>query len=178
MQTAVLASKIRTAAVAVAVVFGVAGPIAALPAAAQNVNPFVDGKIPHYTSPKTNTPNISAPAPKNPNSTEGHEVEDVDAKLTRYLVGVWQGSLTNGQTVKIAFLKDGRFALANVGSDTALVGRFSVAGGQIQFRITSRCSISTRQCESLSQSKTTTVGFRPMDSRTFAVSDGTLRRVS
>ena len=74
--------------------------------------------------------------------------------------------------------REGRFALANVGSDTAMVGRFTVAGGQIQFRITSRYSISTRQCQSLGQARTTTVGFRPMDSRTFAVSDGTLRRVS
>lgn len=181
MKTAAFASKIKTAAVAAAFVFGIAGA-----AAAQGTNPFVNGDIPNHNTPNVTTPNpnqgdnnqFGNRTPSNPFAGEGQNVDNVNVRLARYLVGTWQGQLTNGQTVKIAFLSDGRFAMAQQGSDVALVGRYTVTNGAIQFQVAGRCSISTRQCQNFDQPKVSTVGFRPVDGQTFSVQDGTLRRVA
>src|SRR5690606_18078376 len=154
-------------------------------AAAEGVNPFVDGQIPNH-----NTPNIGAPNPNqgdnnqfgNPHGNQfgnqfGNQhgqVDDMNARLTRYLVGKWQGAMNNGQRLDIVFLQDGRFVIVNPGAQIALVGRFTVAGGQISFSVAARCSLATRQCENLPQVQTTTIAFRPVDGQTFSVADGTL----
>lgn len=186
MKTARVASKIKTVAVAAAVVFGVAGPMGAYSATAQGVNPFVDGQIPNVSAPdrKANPGErnqfrgqFGERKQTNPFAGEDRQPQNVDARLARYLVGKWQGQMNNGQGIRIAFLQDGRFVIANVGSDVALVGRYRVSNGRLQFRISNRCSISTNQCEPLGQTRTSTIGFRPVDGRTFSVADGTLRRV-
>jgi hypothetical protein len=169
MKTAAFASKIKTAAVAAAIVIGIAGS-----AAAQGVNPFVGGDVPN------NTPNVNIPNPNQGNqygNNQGNQYGNMDARLARYLVGSWVGRLNDGQTVRVAFLQDGRFMMATQGAQVAVMGRYTVSGGQLQFQIVGRCNLSTRQCENLAQAQTTTIAFRPVDQQTITVQDGTFRRV-
>jgi len=169
-----LTAKIKTAAIAASLVAGIAGG-----AAAQGTNPFVNGEIPNR-----NTPNVTSPygSPNegnrygNPNDDRSNYT-NVDMRLGRYLVGTWQGQLKNGGVIRIRFSQDGRVALAQRGADIALVGRYRVVQGSIRIAIVARCSLSTRQCEKVSDPKVTTIGFRPVDGQTLQVRTGYMRRV-
>ena len=96
MKTARVASKIKTVAVAAAVVFGVAGPMGAYSATAQGVNPFVDGQIPNVSAPdRKATPGegnqfrgqFGERKQTNPFAGEDRQFDNGDTRLARYLVG-------------------------------------------------------------------------------------------
>lgn len=166
-------AKIKTAAIAAALVAGIAGG-----AAAQGTNPFVNGQIPNQ-----NTPNVkTSPNEGNPyaNPNQGNQFGNrtsMDSRLARFLVGTWQGRLGDGKGYRVRFTQKGTFALAQHGADMALVGRYRVVQGKILFRVHARCNLATRQCQRLGQPKLTTVAFRPVDRQTLQVREGYMRRV-
>lgn len=192
----IVATKIKTAVVtaafSAALITSFAGG-----AAAQEANPFVNGQVPNV-----NTPNVKTPAPErtNPFGTPGARdtrradpfgnpnartrpgnrfgnQSSMDSRLKGYLVGTWQGRLSNGQTHRIRFGRDGRVAMAKQGSTFAMVGRYAVIQGQIRFQILARCNISTGQCQRLGQPRSTNVAFRPVNRQTLQVRTGYMRRV-
>ncbi len=179
-----VATKIKTVAVAAALVAGISAG-----AAAQEAEPFVSvPKSPNTQgqqfAPKT-TP--TAPGdqfgrktiPTNPFGTERKDnYNNMDSRLTRYLVGVWSGRLSTGHTVKVAFRKDGGFAIAVDGSNVAQVGRYTVQNGQIRLRLAAMCSLTTKRCQRYNQVRAMTIGFRPMNARSFQVRDGILHRTA
>ena len=186
-------AKIKTVAVAAALVAGIAGS-----AAAQGTNPFVDGQIPNHNTPNVNTPNktdpnvgnpfakqtpttprmnpFAAPHTNRPANPYGQHT-NIDSRLTRFLVGTWQGRLNNGQGFRMKFLQDGRVLMARSGSQTVLAGRYRVYQGKIQFRILGSCSLQTRQCTRYNYPKTISIAFRPVNRQTVQVRQGFMRRI-
>ncbi len=186
-------SKIKTAAVAAALVAGIAGS-----AAAQETNPFVNGQIPNHNTPNVNTPNPTDPNVGNPyakrtptaprtnpfaaphtnrQANPYGQYNNMDARLTRFLVGTWQGRLNNGQGFRMKFLQDGRVLMARTGSQTVLAGRYQVSQGRIQFRIMASCSLQTRQCTRYNAPRTIAIAFRPVNRQTVQVRQGFMRRI-
>ena len=129
------------------------------------------------TAPKTN-PNTEFKTNPFGNERRDNPNGNTDDRLSRYLVGTWNGRLNNGQVVKVAFASNGGFAIAMNGSDVVQVGRYTVSGGVIRLQLHSRCSLTTKRCQRFDQVRATTIGFRPLNASSFQVQDGVLHRAA
>lgn len=196
-----IAAKFKTVAASAAIAAALASG-AAFSAAAQSGDPFVGVQPKADTAPfgRHNAPNpnegnqfVKRTDPTDPNvgrpkptpnhqgnqfGPQGPQPGSTDVRLAQFLVGNWDGRLTNGQTVKVAFARNGGFAIAMNGSDVVQVGRYTVSGGVIRLQLHSMCSLSTKRCQRFDKVRATAIGFRPIDGSSIQVQDGVLRRTA